>query len=42
MGNKGRLAAWGHPGKIDNRRSSSVNRLGLVTNGRRGDEAGTR
>lgn len=42
MGNKGRLAAWGHPGRIENWWSSSVNRLRLVTNSRRGDKAGTR
>lgn len=42
MGDEGRLAAWGHPGRIENWRPSGVNRLGLVTNGRRGDEAGPR
>lgn len=42
MGDKGRLAAWGHPGRIENWRSGSVDWLGLVTNSRRGDEAGTR
>lgn len=41
-GDEGRLAAWGHPGRIENWRSSSINRLGLVTNGWRGDKAGPR
>lgn len=39
MGDERRLATRGHPGRIEKRRSSSVHRLGLVTDGRRGDEA---
>lgn len=42
VGNERKLAARGHPGRIENRRSSSVNRLRLVTNSRRGDEARAR